>query len=161
MRETCKIEANSQPYLGVRGRLLCELCEIFSLSKDRAREIFSNIYPSVPQLKTIRQQCWIFKDTTSKSTMESQTEAVENDPSFRQQLTDTSTRFPTWISLFVLSTVCMFSMVFQRHLWTGAWGWAVAVTIMSMICSFVGYMGYLKARGVFMGQLPELYLVRT
>ncbi|KAL3943880.1 MAG: hypothetical protein SGBAC_002038 [Bacillariaceae sp.] len=53
----------------------------------------------------------------------------------------------------------MFSMVFHsRHLWTGAWGWAVAVTILSLMCSFVGYMAYIKMRGIFMGQMPELYL---
>mmetsp|Transcript_33612 Transcript_33612/g.81455 ORF Transcript_33612/g.81455 Transcript_33612/m.81455 type:complete len:334 (+) Transcript_33612:41-1042(+) len=83
----------------------------------------------------------------------------ENEFSFRQQVTDTSSRFPVWVSLFVFSCVTMFSMVFHpRHLWTGAWGWAVAVTVMSLMCSFVGYMAYIRMRGIFMGQMPELYL---
>lgn len=82
--------------------------------------------------------------------------------SFRQQVTDTSSRFPIWVSLFVFSCVTMFSMIFHsRHLWTGAWGWAVAVAVMSVMCSFVGYMAYIKMRGIFMGQMPELYLVSS
>ena len=38
-------------------------------------------------------------------------------------------------------------------------GWAVAVAVMSMMFSFVGYMAYIRMRGIFMGQMPELYLV--
>jgi len=93
------------------------------------------------------------------SSPEDPADTTDNGLSFRQQVTDTSSRFPIWVSLFVFSCVTMFSMIFHsRHLWTGAWGWAVAVTVMSMMFSFVGYMAYMRMRGIFMGQMPELYL---
>eukprot|EP00980_Cylindrotheca_fusiformis_P027220 scaffold19424_cov142-Cylindrotheca_fusiformis.AAC.4 len=90
--------------------------------------------------------------------MTSEETTSDDAPSFRHQLSDSASRFPIWISLFVLSLVCLVSMILQSHRPTSAWGWAIAVTSLSMICSLIGYAGYLKFRAVFMGQLPELYL---
>lgn len=84
--------------------------------------------------------------------------STAEEMNFRQAMSDSSTRFSTWFGLFVLSCVNIASMLLQRHLWSGAWGWAVAVAVMSMVLSFAGYMAYLRARALFMGQPFELYL---
>lgn len=74
------------------------------------------------------------------------------------QWTDTSTRLPTWIVLTILSMVSFVSMLYQRHAWTDAWGWAFAVTSLSVICGVISYFAYLKYKGIFVGQLPEYSL---
>ena len=71
------------------------------------------------------------------------------------QWTDTSTRLPTWIALTILSMVSFVSMLYQRHAWTDAWGWAFAVTSLSVICGVICYFAYLKYKAIFVGQLPE------
>lgn len=89
-------------------------------------------------------------------------ENQENEAShayLHDQWVDTSTRLPTWIALLVLSMVSFFSMILAHHEWNGAWGWAITVAALSMVSGILGYLCYLNARAIFMGQLPELALV--
>jgi hypothetical protein len=76
------------------------------------------------------------------------------EAAFRQQFSDSSTRFSTWFGLFVLSTVSFISLAFQST----RSDIALACISFSMVSSFAGYMSYLKDRGIFVGQKPELYL---
>ena len=85
-------------------------------------------------------------------------EANNRNVNMMSMWTDTSTRFPTWIALAVLSIVSFASMLHQRHKWTQPWAWAFTVSTVSMLCGLVAYCGYICMRGVFMGQMPETAL---
>ena len=89
---------------------------------------------------------------------EQPTEATNRSNDMMYMWTDTSTRFPTWIAMTVLSIVSFGSMLHQRHQWTDPWAWAFTISTVSMICGLIAYCGYISMRGVFMGQMPETVL---
>ena len=71
-------------------------------------------------------------------------------------------RFPAWMALTVFSIVCLAALQSRAGLFSAdAAGekWALAVCLMSMIFSFMAVVAYLVARGLFVGQLPEMGLL--
>lgn len=72
-------------------------------------------------------------------------------------------RFPAWMALGIFSTVCLASTTskFAQNERDGNVKWVLACTILSMLIGIAGFAGYLFARGMFVGQLPEIALVRN
>jgi H+/gluconate symporter-like permease len=70
-------------------------------------------------------------------------------------------RFPKWIALAVLSLVAWFATIggVQRHQMDRSEKWALTATTLSVVFATLGVLCYLFARGVFMGQLPEVVVV--
>lgn len=70
-------------------------------------------------------------------------------------------RFPKWIALSVLSLIAWLATLggVQRHQMDTAEKWALATTTLSVVFAVLGVLCYLFARGMFMGELPEVVLV--
>lgn len=72
-------------------------------------------------------------------------------------------RFPAWMALAVFSAVCIAALESRRHLFESvSYGsnWVLSVCIMSFLFSFFAVLAYLCFRGVFVGQIAEIILVR-
>jgi hypothetical protein len=93
--------------------------------------------------------------------MTSQESQTERDQQLQQTQLLSSARFPKWIALAVLSLVAWFSVLLERHSMNSSEKWALSVTTLSMVFGIMGALCYLYSRGLFMGQLPEVALVRT
>lgn len=84
-------------------------------------------------------------------------------PASQQQQSSTyaAGRFPKWIALAVFSTVAWFAVIggVQRHQMDSSEKWALSATTLSVVFAVMGVLCYIFARGMFMGQLPEVVLV--
>lgn len=72
-------------------------------------------------------------------------------------------RFPGWIALSVFSAVCLAAVQSGLNKSNRATNdkWVLTVTIISMSVSFLAVVAYLIGRSMFVGQMPEVIMVRT
>ena len=88
-------------------------------------------------------------------------EEQQQDNGQQQDAADGAVRFPAWTALAILSVVAWAALLGRKHNMDSSEKWAFAVTTLSWILAVIGWLCYLKARGVFMNQPPEVMLVRT
>jgi hypothetical protein len=71
-------------------------------------------------------------------------------------------RFPKWIALSVMSLIAWLATLggLHRHQMDRAEKWAISATTISLVFAILGVLCYLFSRGLFMGELPEIVLVR-
>ena len=71
-------------------------------------------------------------------------------------------RFPKWIALSVMSLIAWLATLggLQRHQMDRAEKWAISATTICLVFAVLGVLSYLFSRGIFMGELPEVALVR-
>ena len=72
-------------------------------------------------------------------------------------------RFPAWMTLGIFSAICLAAVnsKVEADERDGNEKWVLACTILSMLVGLAGFAGYLVARSLFVGQAPEMGLVRT
>ncbi len=72
-------------------------------------------------------------------------------------------RFPKWIALAVLNFIAWLATLggVKRHQMNSSERWALAATTLSVVFAVLGVLCYLFSRGMFMGELPEVVLVRV
>ena len=71
-------------------------------------------------------------------------------------------RFPKWIALSVVSLVAWLATLggLERHQMDRAEKWAISATTLCLVFAILGVLCYLFSRGLFMGEIPEVVLVR-
>jgi hypothetical protein len=69
-------------------------------------------------------------------------------------------RFPAWMALAVFSAVCVAALNARRKIFDAADTWPLVVACLSLIMGFGAVVCYLVFRPVFVGQLPEIIVVR-
>jgi hypothetical protein len=69
-------------------------------------------------------------------------------------------RFPAWMALTVFSTVCVAALNARRDIFDAEDTWPNVVACLSLIMGFGAVVCYLMFRPVFVGQLPEIIVVR-
>ena len=70
-------------------------------------------------------------------------------------------RFPAWMALAVFSAVCVAALNARRKIFDAEDTWPFVVACLSLIMGFGGVVCYHMFRPVFVGQLPEIIVVRN
>jgi hypothetical protein len=70
-------------------------------------------------------------------------------------------RFPAWMALAVFSAVCVAALNARRKIFDAEDTWPLVVACLSLILCFGGVVCYLVYRPAFVGQLPEIIVVRV